>query len=329
LEENNMMSSTLKADLLEGAKDGLHKGWNGFLWMAKILVPVSFLTFLIEQTGLLGHAEGVLGPVMGFLHLPAVAAVPLVAGVLTGIYGGIAAMAALPMTEPQMTLVAIFLLISHNLIQEGAVQGKSGLHAVKAVLFRLTASVATVWTCGWFLDTSAAVDAGRGPIRPPAGEGSFGASLAAWGAGLAELVVMILAIILVLMVLLAWMKRFHITERAVHWLTPLLRLLGLERNVGVLWLTAVVFGITYGAAVIVQEAAESGVSGRDLERLHLSIGIQHSVFEDPMVFLPLGLSAFWLWVPRLVTAVAAVRLYDLAGRLGIHRSRAESAGIRS
>jgi hypothetical protein len=297
--------------------------------MAKILVPVSFLTFLIDQTGLLAHAEAFLGPTMGFLHLPAVAAVPLVAGVLTGIYGGIAAMAALPMTEPQMTLVAIFLLISHNLIQEGAVQGKSGLNAAKAVSFRLIASVATVWTCGWFLDTAAAADSGKGSVRPSAGGASFGESLVSWGADLAQLVAMILVIILLLMVLLEWMKRFRITERAVYGLTPLLRLLGLDRNVGVLWLTAVVFGITYGAAVIVQEAAESDVSGRDLERLHLSIGIQHSVFEDPLVFMPLGLPALWLWVPRLVTAVVAVRLYDLADKLMVRRSRTETAGIRS
>ncbi len=33
--------------------------------------------------------------------------------------------------------------------------------------------------------------------------------------------------------------------------------------------------------------------------------------EDPALFLPLGLSAFWLWVPRLITAIVAVHLYDL------------------
>jgi hypothetical protein len=44
-----------------------------------------------------------------------VAALPLLVGTLTGIYGAIAAMVVLPFTKGQMTLIAIFLLIAHNL----------------------------------------------------------------------------------------------------------------------------------------------------------------------------------------------------------------------
>jgi len=32
------------------------------------------------------------------------------------------------------------------------------------------------------------------------------------------------------------------------------------------------------------------------------------MIEDPLLFLPLGVSPFWLWVPRLAAAVAAVYL---------------------
>lgn len=38
-------------------------------------------------------------------------------------------------------------------------------------------------------------------------------------------------------------------------LTPLLRILGLDKKIGMLWLTAVIFGLLYGAAVIVEEAS--------------------------------------------------------------------------
>jgi len=31
--------------------------------------------------------------------------------------------------------------------------------------------------------------------------------------------------------------------------------------------------------------------------------------EEPALWLALGLYGFWLWVPRLVTAVAAVQIY--------------------
>ncbi len=296
--------------LKTGLVDGLRRGWDGFVWMLKILLPVSFLTFVIEWTGVLQYADAVVGPAMALFRLPASAAVALAAGLLTGIYGGIAAMSVLPLTVSQMTLVALFLLISHNLIQEGIIQGKSGLHPVKATLWRLGASVVTVWWVGFFLELPVP---GVVPVSmtAAAGTGTFGAALSRWSAGLLRLSVTMFLIIVTLMVLLSWLKIFRLVDRTVLFLAPLLRLLGLDRNVGMLWLTATVFGISYGGALIVQEAEESGLSARELERLHVSIGMHHSVIEDPAVFLPFGIHAFWLWIPRLVAAVVAVRLYDL------------------
>ena len=94
-------------------------------------------------------------------------------------------------------------------------------------------------------------------------------------------------------------------------LRPLLKTMGLSQVVGLLWLTAVVFGIAYGGAVIVEETKERHIKKEDLEKLHLSIGINHSMVEDPALFLSLGLSAFWLWVPRFILAIIAVRLLDI------------------
>ena len=39
--------SKLKQSLTVGAK----KGWGGFIWMLKIIVPISFLTILLEYSG--------------------------------------------------------------------------------------------------------------------------------------------------------------------------------------------------------------------------------------------------------------------------------------
>ena len=94
-------------------------------------------------------------------------------------------------------------------------------------------------------------------------------------------------------------------------LGPFLKTMGLNQVVGILWLTAVVFGIAYGGAVIVEETKERQIKREELEKLHLSIGINHSMIEDPALFLSLGLSAFWLWVPRFFLAIIAVRLLDL------------------
>ena len=82
-----------------------------------------------------------------------------------------------------------------------------------------------------------------------------------------------------------------------------------------MWLTAATFGLTYGAAVIVEEAKEGNLSKDELERLHLSMGINHSMIEDPALFLSLGLSIFWMCVPRVAAAIIAVQLLIFFKRL--------------
>ncbi|MBW1753285.1 MAG: iron transporter, partial [Deltaproteobacteria bacterium] len=290
----------------QSLRSGVKKGLSGFIWMLKILIPISFLTALLEYSGWLYKIDFLLKPGMNLLDLPPVAALPLIAGMLTGIYGCIAAMAMLPLTIVQMTLIANFVLISHNLIQEGVIQGKSGLNPVRATLLRLTASIVTVTAISFFIKPDSAAPAPIGAsvaVHPP-----MLIMLKSWFVAMLYLSFKIFVIIMVLMIILETMKSFNLIPHLVKILTPLLKTMGLDQRVGILWLTATVFGVAYGGAVIVEEAKEGNLTVRELERLHFSIGINHSMVEDPALFLPLGLSAFWLWVPRLITAIMAVHL---------------------
>jgi len=292
---------------------GLAKGWNGFVWMLKILVPISLLTSLLAWSGWINRLDLILEPVMGVIGLPPVAALPLIAGLLTGPYGAIAAMAPLPLTVDQMTLLAIFLLISHNLIQEGFIQSKSGLPFLRATLFRLIASITTVIIVSWFMDhetaTNALTDA------PVIIQVPFFSMLKTWIAATLVLSGKILAIIMTLMITFEIMKNYNLIDHIVRMLAPVLKVLGLGKQTGFMWLTAATFGLTYGAAVIVEEAKEGNLSKDELERLHLSMGINHSMIEDPALFLSLGLSIFWMCVPRVAAAIIAVQLLIFFKRL--------------
>jgi len=297
------------AKLKEGFLNGLKRGWSAFLWLMKIVIPMSFLTAVLAWTGWLGSLDFLLAPLMGFMGLPSMAALPIIIGGLTGIYGGIAAMAVLPFPVAEMTLLANFLLISHNLIQEGVIQAKSGLNPVKATLFRIFAAVATVYAVTFFIKTDPAAAAQAGALG--ASTQAFELMVADWGISMLNLSVKIFFIIMTILTLLDIAKSMGWVMPIVKALSPFLRVLGLSEKVGILWMTAVIFGLTYGGAVIVEEARQGHISKEELEELQLSIGINHSMVEDPFLFLPFGISAFWLWVPRLITAMAATRLLTL------------------
>jgi len=276
--------------------------------MIKILVPISLLTALLAWSGWIEKGQFIIQPVMDWLSLPAMAALPLMIGMLTGIYGGIAAMVVLPLTTEHMTLIAIFLLMAHNLIQEGVIQGKSGLNPAKATVFRLICATLTVMVVASFLDINVSIptaSVASEVIRQP-----FFLMLWKWAVASSKLCLKIFFIIMTILIILELLKRIGWIEHIVRLCRPLLKALGLSEKAGILWMTAALFGLAYGAAVIVEEANEGHLGKKELEALHLSIGINHSLIEDPALFLALGLSAFWLWIPRLITAIIAVRLFS-------------------
>jgi hypothetical protein len=298
-----------RALIIEGLKAGLRKGFDGFVWIMKILIPVSLFTALLAWTGWLSYLDFLLQPLMSLLSLPAMAALPLLIGMLTNIYGGIAAMAVLPLSHDQMTLMAIFLLIAHNLIQEGVIQAKSGIHPFKATVFRLTAATFTVMAVAPFFNVTMTASEKTGSsleMTQPLIE-----ALQEWGLNTLSLSVKIFVIIMCILTLLEILKTLDLISPMVRVFSPLLKIMGLDQKVGFLWLTAVIFGVAYGGAVIVEEVKAGHLTKEQLEELHLSIGINHALVEDPSLFLSLGLSPFWLWVPRVIVAILAERVLAL------------------
>ena len=231
--------------------------------MLQIIIPISFLTSLLSYSGWMDRIDFLLQPVMSLLSLPSMAALPILVGMLTGIYGGIASMVMLPLTNEQMTLIAVFILISHNLVQEGIIQAKSGIHPLKATLFRLTASVITVIIVARFIkpDTLAVISEGlSGAAAQP-----FVAMLKNWFIASFYLCIKMFVIIMALMILLGIMKSFNIIHYIVRVISPVLKAMGLNQKVGILWITAAVFGIAYGAVVIVEEVKEGNFDRLDLD----------------------------------------------------------------
>jgi len=167
----------------------------------------------------------------------------------------------------------------------------------------------TVILVGQFLDTGAANPLAENVLTPSAQP--FLTMLQNWIVATVRLAIKIFLIIISILTVVEILKSYGWIDRAVTLLTPFLRTLGLSDKVGILWLAGAFFGLVYGAALIVEEAKRGDLSKEELEGLHLSIGINHAVIEDPALFLSLGLSAFWLWVPRLVMAILAVRLLSL------------------
>ncbi len=298
--------SDFQTQLKTGFLAGVKKGGSSFVWMCKIIIPVSLLTILLQWTGWLNQLDFLLSPLTSLINLPPEAALPIITGMLINIYAVIAIITVLPFTIEQMTLIAVFNLIAHSLIMEGIIQHKSGLNAVKATLVRIAVAILAVLIVSQFLgDTSQSVTAPATlMVRTP-----FLEVLKVWTVDMIVLLLKILGIIMLVMIMLESLKSLGWIESSLKFFRPLTRILGLSDRIAMMLVTAVIFGLFYGGAVIVEEAQKGTLTREELERLHISIGINHSMVEDPALFAVLGLAAFWLWVPRFIMAIIAVLAY--------------------
>lgn len=295
--------------LQPGIRQGVIKGWAGLIWLLKIIIPISFATALFVHFGVIYKIDFLLAPVMGWLSLPASAAVVLVIGLFTGIYGTVAALSVMPFAMDHMILMAVFILISHNLIQESLVQGNSGLNTFLAAFFRLFMAFAVTFACAKIMGVTAETHDVRASGQLAVSQVPFDRMILNWGLDTGKLVIQISCIIMPLMVILELLKSSRIIVYITQLAAPALRIMGLDKSCGMLWLITSIFGLAYGAAILVEETQTHVYKKEDLIRLHLSAGVNHGMIEDPALFLPLGLPVFWLWVPRLVAAIVAAWLY--------------------
>jgi hypothetical protein len=275
--------------------------------MAKILIPVSFAVVLLKWSGWLYRVDFILNPVMNLIHLPSEAAFPILSAIFINIYATIAILTVVPFSPGQMVLIAVFSLIAHNLITEAIIQHQSGMNGLKITAIRIVVAVLTVLAISPFIgDTSHSITA-----TVQVEQETILQALRVWAIDTGWMLSKILGIITGIMVVLECLRWLEWDRYLYGFFKPFMKILGLSDRTVMLWVTAVIFGLMYGSAVILEKSREGSLTRSELERLHISIGINHSMVEDPALYMAMGINGFWLIVPKLIMAIASAQLYRL------------------
>jgi spore maturation protein SpmB len=303
--------------LARAARAGALAGSRTAAWLAALVVSVSFAVTLLAWTGALVHLAGVVAPVLSLFGVPEGAAIAIVTGMLVNCYSAIAALSAIPLTGREVTILALMILICHNLLVESPIQGRTGTPAFAMTLVRIGGAVAGGLMLNLLLpaDAGAAGTIAAAPAATPLPGAPVGEVLADWAAATARLVLKMAALVFALNVVQKILDELGAIRGLTRILHPALRLLGLRREVAFLWLVANTLGLAYGGSIIIEEVRAGRVDRRDVDCLNISIALCHSLLEDTVLFVAIGASALWITVPRLILAAAAVWAYRLWGRL--------------
>lgn len=277
-----------------------------------IMVPVSFCVTMLQYTGVLERIAWVLSPIMKIVSLPPEASFALIAGALINIYAGIAVMGTLSLSAWDINIMAVMMLICHNLIVESAVQSKTGVSGLKMTLFRIIAAI------GMGICLSFILPEGFKQVSTTMGGKVFSSAqgfldvLILWVKQTSMLTLKVILIIAAINLIIDVMRYLKAFDPVITLLRPLTFMHGLPKKASFMWMAGILFGLAYGSGVLIAEAQTGRVDKDSLVRLNLSLGISHSLIEDTLLFVAIGASLFWVLIPRMVAAAVMVWIYALA-----------------
>ncbi len=83
---------------------------------------------------------------------------------------------------------------------------------------------------------------------------------------------------------------------------PITRLLGITDHSALPLAVGLVFGLSYGAGVIIQEAESGLLDKKSLILLSIFLATCHAVIEDTLLFVAVGANGWFLLTVRLIVA---------------------------
>lgn len=308
--------------LLESVKKGIQVGFGTTWTLGKVIFPVTLIVALLQYTPILPWVIDFISPMMKLLGLSGDAAIPLVLGNFLNLYAAIGAILTLDLTVKEVFILAVMLSFSHNLIVESTVAMKVGVKLWLVLVTRLGLAIFSaivinlVWQGGG--------EAAQYGLIQPETDAVTGVGAILWaaiekaGIGIFQLALIVIPLMIFIQILkdLQWLKKFSGT------MSPITRSLGMHENTSTTMAAGLLFGLAYGAGVVIQAVEEDGVSKKDLTLAFIFLMACHAVVEDTLIFIPLGIPVWPLFLIRLGVAIALTLIVGFIwNRTGIVRGK--------
>ena len=274
------------------------------LWLFKVMLPISLAVRVLQYVGVIDWLAGYLSPIFSYIGLSGDSAIVFLTSIFLPLYPTIAVMTTLTLTLREATILAVMCLVSHNLPVECSVAHKTGSPFGRIVAFRIGMSFASAIILNLLMPKS---DAPFSFLASATTEiTSWGMLFTQWLSSSLVLIITIILIVSALMVLQRVLEEFGWMHRIAHILAPLMRLFGLPSGCSLLWLTGNVVGMAYGAAIMIDEVEQGRLTGHEANLVNHHLGVSHSLLEDTMLFVAMGISFWWIFLTRLALAMTAV-----------------------
>lgn len=284
----------------------LKKSAQTSIWLLKLILPISLAFRLLDYTGLLSYVADFLNPVFTHLGLPGSTAIVFISSIFLPLYAPLALITSMTLTLRELTILALMCQVAHNLPVESAIQAKTGTSFGAMFSVRIFTSL----IIGFVLNLLLPMEMGMPSFLQTSIESmnSLSDVFMAWGITSLRITILILAVVAILMITYRLLEEYNLVNKLSKSIEPFLKIFGLPKSTAFLWLIGNIVGLAYGGALMIDQMNEGKVSKAEGSLLNYHLAISHSIIEDNLLFVALGVSIWWILVTRLIAAWIVVWL---------------------
>lgn len=287
---------------ISSIKEILPKTLKTCLWLIRITTIVTLGVLFLEYFNILPWISKALNPIFNLIGLPGEAALAYVSGYFVNVYSAIAVISTLNLDIRSITILAVMILCSHNMITETAVLKKTGSSAIRMVVIRTAAAFILGFTLNLIMPE---VQQGL-KIEIIEANLSLVQMLKEWFFDTLYLIVLMSTLIFALSIIQRLLTEFGVIKWLSKIFSPVLAFFGLPPKTSFLWIVANTLGLAYGAAVMIDEAESGNITKKEIDLLNHHIAISHSNLEDVLLLASVGAIIWWLLVARWLFAFVLV-----------------------
>ena len=276
--------------------------------LLKVMIPVMILVRLAVEFGAIEVVGKLIAPIMGWVGLPGEMGFVWVTAMIVNIYAGAAALLTIlpeyPLTIGQATILGSMILIAHSLPVEQRIAQKAGAGIFFTLSLRLIAAMLYGMMLSAFYsnfaDFQKPAEVVFLSLAPPAQD------WLSWAVSSIKSLWSIFWIIFVLLFGLRLLDILKITPLLAKALSPFLRLMGIGEEATSMTVTGALLGISYGGALIIQEARSGNLTEKDIFLSLSFMCLCHGLIEDTLFVMAFGGHYSGLLIGRFIFSLLAI-----------------------
>ncbi len=271
------------------------------IWLMKLMLPITLLVSILDYMGVILIVSDFVEPLFRLMGLGGEAAIVFITSSFASIYAAIGVMAGLGFELREVTIMATMCLICHNLIIETKVQNKAGSSYGYILFIRIFFGL----FAGFLLNLIIPKDMAGALYMPEMAQkpSTWVEVFVFWAQTIIPLLGKVLLFVSLLNILQGILKEFKLIDMLLKPMQPFMKVLGLPYSTTFLWIVVNTLGLAYGGMVMSSEMEKGEIAHRDAQLLNTSAAMNHSMLEDSLLFMALGVGVWWVLLPRLVIAI--------------------------